>query len=129
MSLLERNKAKFCRTAFIISCSLAFSACKDHISGQSLDEIKGSLSQISKELAPVASGLTDQAALGASYVFNYEYKVITIPAADSDASLEAALNQLGAERWDCFSIMPTGNTVRITCKKIPYALARSLIGL
>ena len=114
--------------ALLLLCLLPLLSCQGQIDQKTIDDLKAGVSQITSELGPVAGNLTDKASSGASAVFKYEYKVFTIDSAQSDQEFESILNQLGSERWDCYSQLATQNGIRITCRKIPYAIIRSLMG-
>jgi hypothetical protein len=102
--------------------------CQDPIDQQTLDEMKSKVSNLSSQIAPIAGSISEKATDGAQAVFKIEYRVETIQTPYSGQTVERRLNELGAERWDCFSILQTQDGIRITCKKIPYSMIRSLIG-
>jgi hypothetical protein len=49
----------------------------------------------------------------------WQYKVVEFPAGAKAAELEEELNKLGAEGWDCASLLPNGERLRATCKRRP----------
>ncbi len=57
-----------------------------------------------------------------------EYLVEEIPFSSGGKDLEYRLKILGAERWDCFQIMPNpdGTRLRVVCKRKPKSYLRYL---
>jgi hypothetical protein len=57
-------------------------------------------------------------------LFQIEYRVLEFDGKAGAGEMEAALGKLGQERWDCFSIVPTGNKVKVFCKRLPMSYLR-----
>ncbi len=55
----------------------------------------------------------------------WEYRVVEIPRAE----LEATLNQLGIERWECFSVESAGKKARAVLKRRKSSRLRELDSL
>jgi hypothetical protein len=47
---------------------------------------------------------------------DWEYRVVTVPR-KNDETLEETLTELGADRWECFWVEPTGNKLRLLLKR------------
>ncbi|GEM_PF-6419566 len=62
-------------------------------------------------------------------ILSFEYKVFDYETPPTTAALEAKLNQLGLERWECIATPAFDKPVRIQCKRpaklfLRYALSR-----
>lgn len=58
-------------------------------------------------------------------LFRFEYKVVTLTAdQEDDQKLEAYLNQLGQDRWECFSIERMMGELRLYCRRRPKTYLR-----
>ena len=55
----------------------------------------------------------------------WEYKVVFIPS-KQPADAEKALNQLGADRWECFHVQPSASSLMFYFKKPKRSYLRSL---
>ncbi len=55
-------------------------------------------------------------------VGDWEYRVVAVPRDE----LEAKLNELGAERWECFSVEPMGKKTQIVVKRRKRSQLREL---
>ena len=60
--------------------------------------------------------------------FAIEYRVVDIKADSSAEQTQTLLNDLGKERWDCFSITSEKEGSRLLCKRRPLSALRALIG-
>ena len=47
---------------------------------------------------------------------DWEYRLISV-SSFSDETVEAELNELGAERWECFAVLHTGGRTRLFLKR------------
>lgn len=58
----------------------------------------------------------------------WEYKVIDYTTPPSGGELEAKMNLLGSERWDCVALSGISVAVRIQCKRPTRAFLRQALG-
>jgi hypothetical protein len=57
----------------------------------------------------------------------WEYKIIPVALADGDpGALSAKLNELGAERWECFSVVPADDGITLFLKRHPKSYLPNL---
>lgn len=77
-------------------------------------------------LTTQGKGMSEKASKEFEKIFVFEYKVATFPFDTSHQAMEAGLNQLGKERWECFSAMTVGNDLRLTCKRRPETVLKYL---
>ena len=81
---------------------------------------------LEQKLDPVAEDWQAKTSKEIEKLFALEYRVVTLDAElDSDA-IEAELNDLGKERWECFSIRPDTKGLRVYCKRRPRSYLRYL---
>ena len=57
-------------------------------------------------------------------LFAFEYKVVSLSQAQSSQQLEAALNQLGKDRWECFQVVQMQDGDSLICKRAPKTYLR-----
>ena len=113
----------------LILLLILVSGCKDGGSQKIVDTVKNQINSATEQIAPVASEVASQTSEQASKVLRYEYKVQTLNKDSDDKAIEATLNKLGEERWECFSVLLTESGTRITCKRVPYAALRYFLKL
>jgi hypothetical protein len=105
------------------------SGCNGGESQKIVESVKNQISSATDQIAPVANEVASQTSEQASKVLRYEYKVETVKKDSDDRSIEATLNKLGEDRWECFSVIATDTGTRITCKRVPYAALRYFLKL
>jgi hypothetical protein len=56
---------------------------------------------------------------------DWEYKIVTV-GIENDADIERTLNELGAERWECFWIGKSGENLRLFMKRTAVSYLRGV---
>ena len=72
------------------------------------EDIKSLASKTERQIDSLASNpsqVTDAASAEVEKLFTFEYKVHPLTNAQSAAQVEAMLNRLGQEHWECFQII------------------------
>jgi hypothetical protein len=59
-------------------------------------------------------------------IFRIDYRVIELPRGKGPQYFEAALNELGKERWECFHIEPQAEKLIAFCSRRPLSYIRYL---
>lgn len=90
-----------------------------------LESIKRSLgdatSEVQQAVSPRANELQSMTKEEVKKLYQWEYLVETVAGATESSELQSRLSALGVERWECFSITPAEDKLRITCKRRPYS--------
>lgn len=102
-------------------------SCDHPTTKDALNQIQGGYDQAKEQLGPVADNVSTMTSEQLNKVIRYEYRVMTIPAGTTPQATEAILAEAGQERWECFSVVPGQNGLTVFCKRLPYALLRSLL--
>ena len=84
-----------------------------------LNSIQGASATVQQAMRPHTDAAQQRTKEELEKLFRWEYRVVEIPLAASSGELEARLRDLGAENWDCFSIILNGDLSRVTCKRRP----------
>lgn len=88
-----------------------------------LNQMQGTISEASKgaieALGPHAKTLGNLSTEEVSKLFSWKYKLVQVEANEPPEVMEQALIELGADNWDCFSIIQVADKIRISCKKRP----------
>lgn len=107
---------------------LALSACDDPKSSQAIDDLKRSVkdlqNSVSGSIAPAAREVQNLASGEVDKLFSIEYKVVQIPNDAPVNTLEVTLAQLGADRWECFSMLERAGATVISCHRRPTSYLR-----
>lgn len=109
---------------------IAFTACDHPATEKAMQGIQGGLDQAQQQLdslKPVAEDVSQKTQEQVNKVVRFEYKVVALPSDVTSEQLETTLNTLGMERWECFSILPREKGVTVSCRRVPYALLRSML--
>lgn len=109
-------------SALIVTIVSLF-GCDHPTTKEAITQIQGGFDQI----GPVADNVSTMTSEQINKVIRYEYKVLTVPAGASVSEIEASLSTAGQERWDCFSVVPNQSGLTVFCKRLPYALLRSIL--
>jgi hypothetical protein len=89
-----------------------------------LNSVQASLdsasSKVQQAVQPHANELQIKTKEQVEKLHQWEYLVEEVPlAAGSAGSLEARLQALGQQRWDCFNIQTQGALLQVACKRRP----------
>ncbi len=76
-------------------------------------------SQVQEALGPHGDALQAKTKEEVDKLFRWEYRVQDLPADLSAEDMEKRLAALGADGWECFSIVPGHSSTRTTCKRRP----------
>mgnify|MGYP006280103587 CR=1 FL=1 len=80
--------------------------------------------QVQEAMAPHAEEIQARTKDEVEKLFKWEYKVVDMPASSTPSQMERELSELGAEGWECVSILAVPTGLRVSCKrKPPSALA------
>lgn len=111
------------KAKLLILTILFFCGC-DRRASDAWESVQSSLDTVNKQIAPVADSVTSMTSEQLSNVIKFEYRVVRFPADYSPAQIEAGLNEIGKDRWECFSAVTNEAGTTLYCKRIPYALLR-----
>jgi|GEM_PF-1834566 len=75
-------------------------------------------------LSPHAEELSDAAVQEVRKLSIIEYKVVDFPIDISRSAIETQLAQLGGERWECLSVVPSNSGFRVFCHRRPESYLR-----
>ena len=105
-----------------ILSALIIAGC-DQINGDSVDhvtsELKRTLEDAKKGVAELTPGLKNVTTEELGKIFSFEYKILDIKDDPLAAEIEATLNVLGRERWECFAVQPVGSGIRLFLRRRP----------
>jgi len=88
------------------------------------DQLDRASDNVQEAVAPHTERLHAKTKEEVQKLFQWEYKVVDVPATTSASSMEARLNELGEEGWECDSAQNSVSVIRVSCKrKPPSALA------
>ena len=88
------------------------------------EQLEKTSGQVQEAVAPHAEEIQARTKVEVEKLFQWQYKVVDIPAAATASQMESDLTKLGADGWECASIIPVPNGFRVSCKrKPPSALA------
>jgi len=87
---------------------------------QTVDQVTRSIGK----LAPDSKAIKELTTEEVEKLFVFEYLVSDAPPQSSTAELQETLTKLGQERWECFHIERTAETLRIFCKRRPKTYLR-----
>ena len=80
--------------------------------------------QVQEAVGPHAEQLQSRTKEEVEKLLRWEYKVMDLAADITAQQMETRLSQVGEEGWECGSVVPVPNGLRVTCKrKPPSALA------
>lgn len=82
--------------------------------GQSADWANGAYKMLKDQGLTKAATVTEWLSNEVSKAGQWEYRVVTITKPNE---LEESLNDLGAERWEVFEVMPVDASYQIVCKR------------
>jgi hypothetical protein len=102
-----------------------FCGCQSDISEQTIETIKSKALDVTKEVEPIANQVYSATTDHTNKIFKYEYKTISVDM--NSNQLETTLNQLGADRWDCFAVVPNNDKLNVICKRLPYGVLRHFL--
>jgi hypothetical protein len=83
------------------------------------EQIKGASKGVQDAVAPQAEALHKHTKAEVDKLFRWEYRVVDVPVSPDPSELEKRLTELGAENWECFSVVPSPESLRVLCKKRP----------
>ncbi len=76
------------------------------------------------QLAPKKDALVGKANDEVDKLFAFEYIVHDLPIKASSDELSTTLNDLGKERWECFSVVDNIDGKQLLCKRRPQSYLR-----
>lgn len=114
---------------FLILLTLALSGCdQSNQNSEALNEVMRSVKQLQESvtgnIAPAAKDLQSAATSEVDKLFAIEYKVLELPFAVGGEEMEKQISALGADRWNCFSIIPRDQSIIVTCQRRPMSYLR-----
>ncbi|MBX7144605.1 MAG: hypothetical protein K1X79_09160 [Oligoflexia bacterium] len=122
------KKSKLSPWVYLIVALLSLCGCDDPKSSQAVDDLKRSVKEIQDSvtgsIAPAAREVQNLASGEVDKLFSIEYKVVQIPDNAPANTLEVTLAQLGADRWECFSILERAGATVISCHRRPTSYLR-----
>ncbi len=107
--------------------AVLLAGCDHPTTQDALTQLQGGLNEAKQQIGPVADNVSSLTSEQLGKVIRYEYKVLTLPQNASLQEMESILSVAGAERWECFSVVPNQSGHTVFCKRLPYAILRSLL--
>ena len=109
--------------AFLTSLSTGCAGPDNEQTAKAVDKLSERLQMLlsegDKTLDAVTSLSSDQALGEFKKLKQFEYRIVSLPLSLSSEAQEQQLNQLGAEGWECFSVVPGTTEFRVYCRKRP----------
>lgn len=123
------------KTSFLlIFTSLVFFSC-DNKSQEQLNAITEKAQNAiiegvekAKEGLPAHHDISKLSEEQLNQFLGWEYKIIEYTTPPSGGEMEAQMNALGAERWDCVALGGVNVAIRIQCKRPTRAYLRKFLG-
>lgn len=84
---------------------------------ESVSKLKSTISDLTKKNEKLAVEEIEK-------LFIFEYKVASLPSNSTSDVVESNLKLLGKERWECFHVEKTKETIDIYCKRRPKTYLR-----
>ena len=84
-----------------------------------LNSIQGATSEVTDAMRPHTEAAQQRTKDEVSKLFRWEYRVVEFPISISIVEQETRLSKLGEENWECFSLVPSGEHLRVTCRRRP----------
>ncbi len=94
---------------------------------QNVGKILGAAKDGAEQLAPHGKKLTDNTLDEVEKLSALEYKVKDLDASSSARQIQAELELLGKDRWDCYQISHLQDVTRLYCKRMPKSYLRYLL--
>ena len=123
-----------CRILIALLLPLCLSGCDSRTGKKELNRLTEDVQeaidlaqQKFDDVSPDGSKLHRAASDEIEKLFSYEYTIKELDPSLSTTQLQAELDMLGMERWDCFSIQNINAQLRIICKRRPKTYLRYLI--
>jgi hypothetical protein len=91
---------------------------------KTLDDVKRGVDQLTPHVESAASNAGTTTSEEFRKLFIFEYKVMEIKHSVSVPELEATLNVLGRERWECYTVQSTSDGLRLFLKRRPESYFR-----
>ena len=123
------------KLSFVLLALLTIMACSENESGggskpstaeQAWEEIKNLYENVKGVRDTTPEEIVDWAKADIQRIGDWEYKVITVTAADDDA-LEKRFNEFGQERWEIFWVERDGQgNLRVFLKRSARSYLRSI---
>lgn len=91
------------------------------------DHMQGLLDSASKrvdEVTPSKQRVKELTTDELQKLHTWEYQVLELPAKTESPELEARLNQLGKEMWECAALDKSEKSLRLMCKRRPQTYLR-----
>lgn len=85
------------------------------------EQLQGASQEVQDAVGPQAEAIQSRTKAEVDKLFRWEYHVVDVPSILGSAELEKQLTELGAENWECFSVLPLPESVRVVCKKRPLS--------
>jgi hypothetical protein len=86
-----------------------------------LNSIEEASNSVQEAVGPHAETAHQRTKAEVEKLHRWEYLVVDYSSLTSAQELEARLGKLGEDNWDCFSIIPSAGTSRVTCKRRPLS--------
>ena len=122
------------RAALVCIIAMSLAACDSRSRDKGMDQLSDDVEQaisLAKQkvadLSPHSQKLEKAASGEVEKLFSYEYTVKDLDASLSLPQLQAELDMLGMERWDCFNIQNMNAQLRVFCKRRPKTYLRYLV--
>lgn len=115
-------------TSLIIALLLLASCDSSRTNSDTVDTLMRSVKDLHESvtgtIAPTAKELQNAATSEVDKLFSIEYKVLELPSSTPGPDVERSLIDLGADRWNCFSVIPRPESILITCNRRPLSYLR-----
>lgn len=101
---------------------LSFHSCQESYDSsleieESVEKLKTKLTNLTKKNEKLAIEEIEK-------LFSFEYRVASLPSNSSSDVVESNLKLLGKDRWECFHVDKTKDTIEIYCKRRPKTYLR-----
>lgn len=107
---------------FFIACCFLTACDKedaDNISGSDVIRAASGIITAVRQFAPTGDQVQNLTTQEFESLHKFEYKVLEIAAGTQYTDISEQLSVLGKESWECFSMIPRGEKILVTCKRRP----------
>ncbi len=127
-STLAEVKFKAMKSLLVFIIVILAGCEQSNQNSEALNEVMRSVRQLQESvtgnIAPAAKDIQSAASTEVDKLFAIEYKVLELPFAVAGAEMEKQISALGADRWNCFSIIPRDQSIIVTCQRRPMSYLR-----
>ena len=117
--------------ALALLTAVFLSACESGKPPAELESLNSQLKDFLKKaeqkiegLTPETRGVSEATSQEVEKLFTFEYKVVEFKTEASSQEIEARLQALGQDRWECFSSEGSSRSLRIFCRRRPKTYLR-----